>query len=78
MAQQEAAQQAQDPLTQIQQRELSITEQEAQAKAQKMAADTALEQAKLELDKVKAQRNKARLMLGGIATSAAAVILLLK
>ena len=53
VAQQQAAQQAQDPLTQIQQRELQIKEQEAQAKAQKMMADTQLEQAKLELEKLK-------------------------
>jgi hypothetical protein len=53
VAQQQAAQQAQDPLTQIQQRELAIKEQEAQAKAQKMMADTQLEQAKLELEKLK-------------------------
>jgi len=52
-AQQEAAEQAQDPLTQIQQRELAIKEQEAQAKAQKMQADTALDQAKLELEKMR-------------------------
>ncbi len=48
IAQQEAAAQAQDPLTQIQQRELAIKEQEAQAKAQKMMADAQLEQAKFQ------------------------------
>ena len=53
IAQQQAAQQAQDPLTQIQQRELAIKEQEAQAKAQKMMADAELEKAKLELEKMK-------------------------
>ena len=53
VAQQQAAQQAQDPLTQIQQRELQIKEQEAQAKAQKMMADTQLEQAKLELERLR-------------------------
>jgi len=51
VAQQEAAQVAQDPLTQIQQRELAIKEMEAQAKAQKMQADTELEKARLELDR---------------------------
>jgi hypothetical protein len=53
MAQQQAAEQAQDPLTQIQQRELAIKEQEAQAKAQKMMADVQLEKEKLELEKMR-------------------------
>ena len=53
VAQEQAAQTAQDPLTQIQQRELSIKEMEAQAKAQKMQADTQLEQARLELERLR-------------------------
>jgi len=53
VAQQQAAEVAQDPLTQIQQRELAIKEQEAQAKAQKMMADAQVERDKLELEKMK-------------------------
>ncbi len=53
VAQQQAAEVAQDPLTQIQQRELAIKEQEAQAKAQKMMADAQLEKEKLELERLK-------------------------
>lgn len=53
IAQKQAAEQAQDPLTQIQQRELAIKEQEAQAKAQKMMADAQLERDRLELEKMK-------------------------
>jgi len=54
-AQQQAQEIAEDPLVQMQQRELAIKEQDAQRKAAKDAADTALDQERLGLDKEKAQ-----------------------
>ena len=53
MAQQQAQQQAQDPLIQMQQQELAIKQQEVQIKAQKTQADIELDKAKLLLDKEK-------------------------
>ena len=53
VAQQQAQQQAQDPLIQMQQQELSIKQQEVQIKAQKTQADIELEKARLILDKEK-------------------------
>ena len=49
-AQAQAAQQAQDPLVQLQQQELQIKQQEAQRKAQKDQADTQLALQKLQVD----------------------------
>ena len=54
-AQQQAQQLAQDPIIQMQQKELAIKEQDAQRKAAKDAADVALDQERIELDKQKAQ-----------------------
>ena len=51
--QQQAQQQQKDPIVQMQQQELAIKQMEAQAKAQKMEADTQLDVAKLELEKEK-------------------------
>ena len=51
VAQQQAQQQAQDPLIQMQQQELSIKQQEVQIKAQKTQADIEIEKARLILDK---------------------------
>lgn len=56
VAQAQAAQQAQDPLIQLQQQELQIKQAEAQRKAQKDQADVQLAQAKLQIDA--ALRNK--------------------
>ena len=53
VAQQQAQQQAQDPLIQMQQQELAIKQQEVQIKAQKTQADIELEKARLILDKEK-------------------------
>jgi len=53
-AQAQAQQQAQDPIVQMQQMELQLKEQELQRKAAKDQADSALEAARLELDKQKA------------------------
>jgi hypothetical protein len=52
-AQQQAQQQAQDPLIQMQQQELAIKQQEVQIKAQKSQADIELDKARLMLDKEK-------------------------
>ena len=52
-AQQQAQQQAQDPLIQMQQQELAIKQQEVQIKAQKTQADIEIEKARLILDKEK-------------------------
>ena len=49
-AQQQAQELAQDPIIQMQQRELAIKEQDAQRKAAKDAADVALDQERIELD----------------------------
>ena len=54
-AQQQAQELAEDPIIQMQQRELAIKEQDAQRKAAKDAADVALDQERLDLDKEKAQ-----------------------
>ena len=56
-AQQQAQQQAEDPVFQMQQRELALKEHDAQRKAAKDAADVALDQERLGLDKEKAQAN---------------------
>jgi hypothetical protein len=53
VAQQQAQQQAQDPLIQMQQQELQIKQQEVQIKAQKNQADIELDKARLLLDKEK-------------------------
>jgi hypothetical protein len=52
-AQQQAQEQAQDPLIQMQQQELAIKQQEVQIKAQKTQADIEIEKARLILDKEK-------------------------
>ena len=54
-AQQQAQELAEDPIIQMQQKELAIKEQDAQRKAAKDAADVALDQERIELDKQKAQ-----------------------
>ena len=61
-AQQQAQQQAQDPLFQLQQQELQVKMQDVQRKAQKDQADVAIDQEKLKLEalKVVAQANKPR------------------
>jgi hypothetical protein len=51
--QQKQQQQQQDPLIQMQQQELQIKQMEAQAKSKKMNDDFAIDQARLELDKMK-------------------------
>lgn len=51
--QQEIAQQQQDPLIQMQQQELQIKQMEAQAKAKKMTDDSAIDAARLQLEKAK-------------------------
>lgn len=48
-AQQQAQQQAQDPIVQMQQAELEIKKQDAQTKAQKVQGDLAIKQAELQL-----------------------------
>ena len=55
-AQQQAQQQAQDPLIQMQQQEMQIKQQEVQRKAQKDQADAALAQQKLQSDTALAQQ----------------------
>jgi len=62
-AQQQAQQQAEDPLIQMQKQELQIKQMEAQAKSQKMQADTQLDAAKLELERQKLEVNTQRDML---------------
>ena len=70
VAQQQAAQQAQenanDPLIQLQQQELQIKMQEVQRKAQKDAADVQLEQQRLALE---AQRVQGELFAKGMQTT---------
>jgi hypothetical protein len=51
--QQKTQQQQQDPLIQMQQQELQIKQMEAQAKSKKMTDDSAIDAARLELDKMK-------------------------
>jgi len=58
--QQQAQQQAEDPLIQMQKQELQIKQMEAQAKSQKMQADTQLDAAKLELERQKLEVNTQR------------------
>ena len=58
-AQQAAQQKAQDPVFQMQQQELQLKVAEQQRKAQKDQADTALDAAKLQLDKEKADNTAA-------------------
>jgi hypothetical protein len=53
-AQAQAQQQAQDPIIQMQQQELQLKQQELQRKAAKDQADSAIEAARLQLDKQKA------------------------
>jgi len=53
MTQQQAQQQQQDPLIQMQQKELQLKELEIQGRNQKLQADTAIDQAKLELEKMR-------------------------
>jgi len=52
-AQQQAQQQAQDPIVQMQQQELQIKQQEVQIKAQKTMADIEIDKARLQLEKAK-------------------------
>jgi len=52
-SQEKIKQQQQDPIVQMQQQELKIKQLEAQAKNKKMTDDTALDQARLELEKMK-------------------------
>jgi len=51
--QEQIAQQQQDPLIQMQQQELQIKQMEAQAKAKKMSDDSAIDAARLQLEKAK-------------------------
>jgi len=51
--QEQIAQQQQDPLIQMQQQELQIKQMEAQAKAKKMTDDSAIDAARLQLEKAK-------------------------
>ena len=51
--QQQIQQQEDDPLLQIQKQELQIKQMEAQAKAKKMTDDSALDQARLQLEKMR-------------------------
>ena len=51
--QEQIAQQEQDPLIQMQQQELQIKQMEAQAKAKKMTDDSAIDAARLQLEKAK-------------------------
>ena len=59
--QQQAQQQAQDPLIQMQKAELQIKQQEAQTKAQKTLADIQLDKERLMLDQQKEQREVAEM-----------------
>jgi len=56
-AQQQAAQQAQDPVVQMQQQDLAIRQQEVQIKAQKAQTDARLAVAKMAIEKQKAQES---------------------
>ena len=56
-AQQQAQEIAEDPIIQMQQRELAIKEQDAQRKAAKDAADVELDQERIQLDKDKSAAN---------------------
>ena len=57
-AQQQAQQQMQDPLVQMQQAELQIKQQDAQTKAQKVQGDLAIKQAELQLKMQQAQQSQ--------------------
>jgi len=69
--QQKNQQQQQDPLIQIQQQELQIKQMEAQAKAKKMNDDSAIDAARLQLEKAKmeSQERIAGAKLGADAVS---------
>ena len=56
VAQQQAQQQMQDPVVQMQQAELQIKQQDAQTKAQKVQGDLAIKQAELQLKMQQAQQ----------------------
>ena len=57
-AQQQAQQQMQDPVVQMQQAELQIKQQDAQTKAQKVQGDLAIKQAELQLKMQQAQQGQ--------------------
>ena len=57
-AQQQAQQQMQDPVVQMQQAELQIKQQDAQTKAQKVQGDLAIKQAELQLKMQQAQQSQ--------------------
>jgi hypothetical protein len=69
--QQQQQQQQQDPLIQMQQQELQIKQMEAQAKAKKMTDDSAIDAARLQLEKAKmeSQERIAGAKLGADAVS---------
>ena len=69
--QEQIAQQQQDPLIQMQQQELQIKQMEAQAKAKKMTDDSAVAQAKLQLekDRLESQERIAGAKLGADAVN---------
>jgi hypothetical protein len=58
-AQQQAQQQMQDPVVQMQQQELAIKQQDAQTKAQKVQGELAIKQAELQLKSQEAQAKMA-------------------
>ena len=58
VAQQQAQQQMQDPVVQMQQAELQIKQQDAQTKAQKVQGDLAIKQAELQLKMQQAQQSQ--------------------
>jgi hypothetical protein len=70
-AQQQAQQQAQDPLIQMQQQELQLKAQEVQIKAEKAKADIELDKARLEVDvmRIQSEERKAGAQLGAKAES---------
>jgi hypothetical protein len=70
-AQQQAQQQAQDPLIQMQQQELQLKAQEVQLKAEKVKADIELDKARLEVDvmRIQSEERKAGAQLGAKAES---------
>ena len=69
--QQQIQQQEDDPLLQIQKQELQIKQMEAQAKAKKMTDDSALDQARLQLEKmrIESQERIAGAKIGADAVS---------
>ena len=68
--QKEQQQQQQDPLIQMQQQELQIKQMEAQAKAKKMTDDSAIDAARLQLEKAKMESQE---RIAGAKMGAAAV-----